>query len=160
MIQSDEWRVRAEMAEKRCDEHEARIALLKGCCADMEYWQDQAKALREHVELLQQKIDPETSCACAYDAPDDVCAVHSPHVARLREERDAHKADAQRLLASQAEAVAERDGLREMLAGIHNDINVAGSPYDKALTAVAEIVSDVRARLRVALKEPRNDNHG
>ena len=44
--------------------------------------------LTKHVELLQEKVDPDKSCACAYDAPDDVCLPHSPIVARLTRERD------------------------------------------------------------------------
>lgn len=31
-----------------------------------------------HIEALQSKIDAEKSCACSFDRPGDVCAVHSP----------------------------------------------------------------------------------
>jgi hypothetical protein len=44
------------------------------------------KRLRAHVEALQQKVDADKSCACAYDSPDDVCLPHSPVGARLRAE--------------------------------------------------------------------------
>lgn len=41
----------------------------------------------QHVEILQNKIDGEKSCACAYDYPDDICAVHSPKLAKAEAER-------------------------------------------------------------------------
>lgn len=47
---------------------------------------DEIERLRAHVEALQQKIDADKSCACAYDSPDDVCLPHSPVVADLRAE--------------------------------------------------------------------------
>ncbi len=38
--------------------------------------------LERHVEELQDKINPEHGCACSYDRPGDVCAVHSPALAK------------------------------------------------------------------------------
>lgn len=34
--------------------------------------------LKQHVEELQEKIDPEKDCACSYDEAGAVCASHSP----------------------------------------------------------------------------------
>jgi hypothetical protein len=33
--------------------------------------------LLRHVEILQGKVDPATSCACGYDDPDDLCMEHA-----------------------------------------------------------------------------------
>jgi hypothetical protein len=46
--------------------------------------------------------------------------------------------------------------LRASLADIHNSITVVGTPYDQAMKALDEIVSDVRKRARSALKSPAN----
>ncbi len=52
---------------------------------------------RRHVELLQNKINGPRECACAYDSPNDICALHSPQ-----------------LTASQAEVERLREALHKM----------------------------------------------
>jgi hypothetical protein len=49
------------------------------------------EALR-HVEQLQDKLDPEHSCACCYDRPDITCGHHSPMLAKAEAERDEARA--------------------------------------------------------------------
>jgi predicted nucleic acid-binding Zn-ribbon protein len=39
-----------------------------------------ALAAEAHVEALQNKIDGEKSCCCAYDTADAMCAFHSPRL--------------------------------------------------------------------------------
>ncbi len=41
---------------------------------------------RRHVELLQNKINGPRECACAYDSPNDICALHSPQLTASRAE--------------------------------------------------------------------------
>lgn len=47
---------------------------------------DHIGRLEAHVTALQAKIDPDKSCACSFDTPDDVCAVHSPKLAAAEAE--------------------------------------------------------------------------
>jgi len=47
---------------------------------------DEIERLRVHIEELQEKIDAETSCACSYDNPDDVCMGHSPALEKAKAE--------------------------------------------------------------------------
>lgn len=49
------------------------------------------EALR-HVEQLQDKLDPEHSCACCYDRADTICGHHSPMLAKAEAERDEARA--------------------------------------------------------------------
>jgi cell division septum initiation protein DivIVA len=60
--------------------------------ATLEALQRENETLKQHVEELQEKIDPEKDCACSYDEAGAVCAAHSPmlkaaeaEVKRLRE---------------------------------------------------------------------------
>jgi len=61
------------------------------------------------------------------------------------------------LAAAQAEVAAlqiENARLRAFVADIHNSINIVGSPYDQAMKALDDVVSDVRKRARAALVQP------
>ena len=65
---------------------------------------------RRHVEVLQEKISAETSCACGYDTPDDVCAVHSPALKAARAE-NARLREALEVIAEIADEFGESDVL-------------------------------------------------
>lgn len=93
-----------------------------------------------HIEYLQAKIDADRSCACSYDAPSDVCAVHSPLLmqaraeierlradlatqqgccdgaaaqdAHVRRERDEHRAEVEKLRETNKQLVSRIDALR------------------------------------------------
>ena len=68
-----------------------------------------------HIEELREKIDAEKSCACSFDAPGDVCAAHSPTLAKARAEVERLRAQIVSLEATGAEASDEIDRLREAL---------------------------------------------
>lgn len=65
---------------------ERQFPLTKVRRSDIRALVEEVRRLEGHVELLQSKIDADTSCACSFDKPDDVCAVHSPRLAAAEAE--------------------------------------------------------------------------
>lgn len=89
------WTVRSA-ARMRQPLDGADAQALEGALCSTERERNEARAEVErqerHIKELQGKIDAEKSCCCSYDAPGDVCGVHSPalmdaraEVERLRE---------------------------------------------------------------------------
>ena len=50
---------------------------------------------------------------------------------------------------------AENKRLREGIARLHNTINVVGSPFHRAQQALDDLVVEVKAHAKAALKEPK-----
>lgn len=63
---------------------------------------DEVERLRQHVDELTDKVDPEANCACSYDAPGAVCGVHSP-ILKAAEARAARLEGALRALTEACE---------------------------------------------------------
>lgn len=61
---------------------------LRDCADRIASLAEQVEELRNHVEVLQAKIDPDEHCVCGYDAGTAVCLRHSPIVHRLRAENE------------------------------------------------------------------------
>lgn len=80
-------------------------------------------SLRGHVEILQDKLDPDHTCACGFEAPEHVCLAHSPHLAAMTASAKAAEAqvvgltrdrdEANRMVSRYYEAYLEK--LREAL---------------------------------------------
>lgn len=97
---------------------------------------DLDKAQR-HIELLQNKVDMEKSCACAYDTPDDVCLPHSPLLA-------AAQAKIEDLTRERNEARREVERLREKLIEIsqYETSAPAGFEWDIVVEEIVEIARE------------------
>lgn len=64
--------------------------------AEIDRLRTESDRLNDHIEVLKAKI-PDTDCACGYDAPDDVCLVHSPALDAARAEIERLKGEMREL---------------------------------------------------------------
>lgn len=87
-------KLRAENERLRAD-----LAIQQGCCdgaaaqdahvrQEREEHRTEIERLHDHIDLLKEKIDAAKSCACSYDAPNEVCLPHSPLLAKARVENE------------------------------------------------------------------------
>jgi chromosome segregation ATPase len=100
------------------------------CNSERAYWKVRAKKAERHVEELQEKVDADTSCACSYDAPGDVCLSHSP----------ALKAALARAEKAEAEVEHQR---REQKYWYDRYAELGGRRAEKAEAALERRIADI-----------------
>lgn len=81
-----------KVADEQCAYNSRAVARADAVERERDEARRERDEARLHVEMLQEKIDADESCACSYDTVHDVCLSHSPKLAKA--EADLAKAEA------------------------------------------------------------------
>lgn len=92
---------------------------------------EQVEGLRNHVKILQEKIDPDEHCACGYDAGTDVCLHHSPIVHRLTAENEKLTMERDALLQGVRDADAIKEAIVTRLRAENETLREALEPSEE-----------------------------
>lgn len=115
--------------------------LARNAIPSLEALQRENETLKQHVEELQEKIDPEKDCACSYDEAGAVCAAHSPM-----------------LKAAEAEVKRLREALTELVS-CHDDFNASSGNMEEAYYKLAKYAYPKWEAARTALASAGEEHH-